>query len=294
MTNRQRRPAYQDSNLYQPNGSSMGEGQQHQAAQSAVDRTRSAIMGAPDESYGGGGYGEAMPTGGQNTTMPVGPPVRETDQSNAPSPSGAGPQSPLPQNFGNGVDARNALGGYNSVGSLTGFNTAGYGGDLKAANSMKNTFGRIASRYGNDAAGIQSLLADPDFQRYFPGATYDGIDKINFNGMLSDFESGTPVYDVDIAQAFDKGTGGFQNWAWQDQVNTGGPMAGGGPVHGYLPSNSLYGSVQDSILAPQQENQDPNAVLAQLLQLLGQDPNNLGSPSGIDWNSGPGNDSPLI
>jgi hypothetical protein len=46
---------------------------------------------------------------------------------------------------GNGVEARNALGGYaRDMGAA--FRQDGYGGDMKAANSMKNTFGRIASR----------------------------------------------------------------------------------------------------------------------------------------------------
>jgi hypothetical protein len=144
---------------------------------------------------------------------------------------------------GNGVDARNALGGYAGVGNMLGFRQDGYGGDTKAANSVKNTFGRIASRYNNDATGIQSLLQDADFQRYFPNAKYDGKDRINFGGILSDFESGTPVGDVDISQGWENGAG--QGWQWLDQNFAGdaGGGAGGGAQGNVAPNSDLMSAI---------------------------------------------------
>jgi hypothetical protein len=130
-------------------------------------------------------------------------------------------------------ETRDALGGYAPVGTMLGFNTGDYDGDTKARNSMKNTFGRVASRYGADAAGLQALMQDPDFQRYFPNAQL-GEDNgrggmINFGGSLSDFESGTPVGLVDVLNAYDGNTS--QGWQWLDQANDGGS---GAPAQGGL------------------------------------------------------------
>ncbi len=183
--------------------------------------------------------------GGGNSTMPVGGNPAAAGGALTPAPQTSGLSTSMVGDtqkqdltpVGNGVEARNALGGYAGVGPMSGFRQDGYGGDMKAANSMKNTFGRIASRYGNDAAGFQSLMGDADFQRYFPNATYDGKDRINFGGQLSDFESGTPVYDVDVAQGWENGAG--QNWQWLDQVNTGGGSQGGMDANMAPPSDLM-------------------------------------------------------
>ena len=133
----------------------------------------------------------------------------------------------------NGMDWRKALGGYNSNGTMLGFNTAlDYGND-KAANSVKNTFGRIASRYKNAPSMIDAVMADPDFQRAFPNAKKvpgGAGDKIDFGGVLSDFESGVPVGVVDVLGASDPTNDTAAGWTWQDLANDGGggPAGGGG------------------------------------------------------------------
>jgi hypothetical protein len=157
---------------------------------------------------------------------------------NQTQPAGVAPLTPeAPQAagpVGNGVDARKALGGYAGVGTMRGFNTAMDYGDDKAANSVKNTFGRIASRYANKPSSIDSIMADPDFQRYFSGAkkVQGGAgDKIDFGGVLSDFESGVPVGVVDVLGAADPNADTSVGWTWQDEANDGGgamPGAGGG------------------------------------------------------------------
>jgi hypothetical protein len=178
--------------------------------------------------------------GGNNTTMtPLGgvSPAQAVNEPAAPTPP-AGP-------VGNGVEARNALGGYAGVGTMGGFNQSGYGGDMKAANSMKNTFGRIASRYGNNAEGLQSVMNDADFKRYFPNAKL-GADNgrggmIDFGGTLSDFESGTPVGLVDVLKAYD-GTNA-EEWQWGDQNFVGDQQGGGTVMDGAGQSSDLMSAL---------------------------------------------------
>jgi hypothetical protein len=143
-----------------------------------------------------------------NQTQPVGTPVPEA------------PAAPV-----NTRDTRNALGGYAGVGQMNGFNTAGYGDDTKAANSVKNTFGRIASRYQHAPGSLDQIFADADFQRYFPNArrVQGGAgDQIDFGGILSDFESGVPVGIVDVLQGSDPSNNSSQGWQWMDLASAAG------------------------------------------------------------------------
>ena len=122
------------------------------------------------------------------------------------------------------------------VGNLSGFNTSGAGYDDKAANSVKNTFGRLAQRYPATPEGLKQLMNDPDFKRAFPNATLvpgGAGDKIDFGGVLSDFESGTPVGVIDVGQAFDPSNNTGQAWWWGSEPDGGGGGAGlGGGVGG--------------------------------------------------------------
>lgn len=176
----------------------------------------------------------------QSGTMPV----------DAPAPFEAAPAG--------GQSARDALGGYAGNGALTGFNTSDYGGDVKGRNSMKNTFGRIASRYKNAPSSIDSIMADPDFQRHFAGAKKvegGAGDKIDFGGMLSDFESGVPVGVVDVLKAADPNSDSADAWAWMDEANDGGGgMAGGG----------AGGLDIDSLLAASQQGGGEGDAMAQI------------------------------
>ena len=56
---------------------------------------------------------------------------------------------------------------------------------------------------------IDAMVKSAEFQDRFPGATFDGKDKINFNGIESD---GVPVYEVDVLMRADQAgdtSGGF-------------------------------------------------------------------------------------
>lgn len=51
---------------------------------------------------------------------------------------------------------------------------------------------------------VASVVSGADFQKRFPGATFDGKDGLNFNGALSDGDSGTPVGVIDVLLAADR------------------------------------------------------------------------------------------
>jgi len=121
-----------------------------------------------------------------------------------------------------------------TVGTMEGFNTGDYGGDVKARTSVKNTFGRIASRYAASPNSMAAMMADPDFKAAFPNARLvpgGAGDKIDFGGVLSDFEGGTPVGIVDVGTSFDPRTNTGRGWAWQPDGGVAGPgVAGPGAV----------------------------------------------------------------
>ena len=113
------------------------------------------------------------------------------------------------------------------IGTMRGFNTGDYGGDTKARTSVKNVFGRIAARYANSPNSIDAMMNDPDFRAAFPNAKKvagGAGDKIDFGGVKSDFETGTPVGVVDVLEASDPRTGASTGWQWMpDDVGQGGP-----------------------------------------------------------------------
>lgn len=108
---------------------------------------------------------------------------------------------------------------WGSTGRMLGFQVGSdYGGDVKARNSVKNTFGRLASRYPNTPEGLKQLVNDPDFQKYFPNASLvpgGAGDKIDFGNVMSDFETGSPVGVVDVLVNADPTKNSADGWAWQ-------------------------------------------------------------------------------
>jgi hypothetical protein len=170
----------------------------------------------------------------------LGAPVSQTQPVGPPQPVEAA--APAPQ--GNGVEARQALGGYAGKGNMLGFNTGGYGGDLKAGNSVKNTFGRIASRYDAKPSSMKLIAQDADFQRYFPGARFDDKDRLHLDpSMLSDFESGVGgmggADGIDVLGSADVGSDSAAGWTWQDGAHDGGGGAMGGGMGGQMDPMAL-------------------------------------------------------
>ena len=169
---------------------------------------------------------------------------------------------------------------WGNTGTMRGFEVGSdYGGDTKARNSVKNTFGRIASRYANTAAGREALLRDEDFRRYFPNAQLGPESgrggTIDFGGVLSDFESGVPVGIVDVLEQLDD-QGNSTGWQWLDQANSGAASTGGGggqmPGGGTsaidaLGNNDALAQILAQIQALQNGEQNPmeRDILMQLL-----------------------------
>lgn len=167
--------------------------------------------------------------------------------------------------------------------NMPGFNTSGEGYDDKAANSAKNTFGRIASRYEAKPSSLKLIEADPDFQRAFPGAYFDEKDRLHIPaGTLSDFESGVDIggpEGIDVLAGADVGSDSAVGWSWQDLMNDagGGDAAGGGGggmfgggIPGNLDELAEGGNLDDIMAMINQlaEGQNPyeSEALAQLLQ----------------------------
>ena len=204
------------------------------------------------------------PRPGADSTMPV------------PDPNVA----PAPAPRGTGRDQRDQL-QWGNTGTMRGFEVGSdYGGDTKARNSVKNTFGRIASRYANTSQGLQQLLQDEEFRQYFPNARLiehasGDSDKIDFGGVLSDFESGSPVGVIDVLEALEGGNS--TGWQWNDGgVGAGvGPTGGGGPMPtggsgaiDALGNNDALAQIIAEINALSQGEESPEYRHA-LMQLLG-------------------------
>lgn len=176
-------------------------------------------------------------------------------------------------------DTRDAL-KYGNVGRMEGFNTGDYGGDLKARNSVKNTFGRIASRYANAPNSVEAMMADPDFKSAFPNAKRvagGAGDKIDFGGVLSDFETGSPVGVVDVLTASDPRNNTANGWAWMPDgeggmVQTQGtstPQANA-PTGGQRIDNGSIGrpAPADAPAQTPPQNADPMAAVMAEIQAL--------------------------
>jgi len=128
-----------------------------------------------------------------------------------------------------------------NVGVMSGFEQGDYGGDVKARTSVKNMFGRIAQRYANRPGSIDAILADPDFKRLFPNAKKvpgGAGDKIDFGGVLSDFETGTPVGIVDVLTQSDPRTNTAGAWWWNPEGAATGGGTAGAPTAGAPTANA--------------------------------------------------------
>jgi hypothetical protein len=71
--------------------------------------------------------------------------------------------------------------------------------------SVKYDAGR---RIGNltRPSEVGALVSGQDFQKRFPGATFNGKDWIEFQGALSDGDSGVPVHGIDVLKNANKET----------------------------------------------------------------------------------------
>ncbi len=245
-----------------------------------------APTGPPPQTWAGA-TGLSTNASPVNTTMPVG--GRQPVGGDMPLPRNTGVTggmdvgAPAPAGGGSLADAARAsaaagytdiegagnLAGGNFVGNLEGFNTGGWGSQERGTNTMKNSFGKIASRYDPTQAGAaKAMMADPDFRALWPDATlidHPNQDQIDFDGP-----GGEPPVDV-ITSA--TAGGGGRGWAWQPQ----GGVADGGAAGGGMPGGPNLMSIlggddpMDDILkriADLNSGQTPDAERQALMQML--------------------------
>jgi hypothetical protein len=112
-------------------------------------------------------------------------------------------------------------------GAAAGFNSGDYGGDVKARTSMKNTWAKSVQDWDQTPESftpeeLSQFMESEQRKRFFPNAQLvqgGAGDKVNFGGMLSDFEGGVPVGEVDVIGGAAPGQGAL---SWQDIANDGG------------------------------------------------------------------------
>jgi len=115
----------------------------------------------------------------------------------------------------------------------------------------KYAVGRILSQFPTSIAGLTSAFAQ--IKQAYPGATYDGKDKITIPGV------GTIDVLVGASQG---GTG----WAWQDSAAAQGQGAGSvGPAGLTLPSHLAMDNTFQPVGGVAPNQQDIQAVIAQIL-----------------------------
>lgn len=94
-----------------------------------------------------------------------------------------------------------------TVGRMEGFNTGAWGSGERGSNSLKNTFGQMASNFNSDE-GVSGVMAHPMFQAAFPNAQPVPGGKND----LIDFDGPGPEPPVDVI----RGAGAEGSaWAWQ-------------------------------------------------------------------------------
>lgn len=152
-------------------------------------------------------------------------------------------------------------------GRLRGFDANNY--NDPNMNSVKYTFGRIASKYAPTPDQLDALMADADFKAKFPNATKVGKDSIDFGGVLSEFSKGTPVGLVDVGQAFDDKANTGDGWWWGVQDPSTGDYnnpASGSVSKTNAPTIQVSSGLQPIDVLGENGDQSLAALISQMLQ----------------------------
>lgn len=209
------------------------QGQQDSARESAYSQLRAAykriLKRDPDDSeLEGHLQGRYDPASVQRAIQAVqtSPEAASTAATTPPAGGAGASTTPGAATGGLSREQRDTL-KWGDVGKMEGFQVGSdYGGDTKARNSVKNTFGRIASKYPATPEGLRQAVEDPEFKAAFPNAKlvdHPTGDKIDFGGVLSDFESGSPVGVVDVGRSFSGASQKEQTaWVWQPEGTSAG------------------------------------------------------------------------
>lgn len=167
------------------------------------------------------------------------------------------------------ANAKQAAGNnFSDIEGAGGLKTGNYGvegfGDLasteRGSNTMKKSFGKIASRYDPQQAGAASkVLQDPDFQSLWPEAEI----VQHPNADLIDFDGPGPLAPVDVLRAATEGGAG-EGWQWgvQDDGGGGGDVDPMGLVNQLGLGGALPGNI-DQLL--QGDESGIQAIIQQLM-----------------------------
>lgn len=138
--------------------------------------------------------------------------------------------------------------------------------------SVKYDAGRMLAGKSRPSE-IAGIVGSPEFQQRFKGATFDGKDRVNFNGALSDGASGVPVYDIDVLMAADRDKDSSNGFWWGHDVpgmNQGPGAVVGAPrggVSNTLPMAGQQSDLMSQVMAALQAQQDdPQALLQQAMR----------------------------
>ena len=188
-----------------------------------------AALGDASTGTGAFGGGAKLPTPTGNTGVTggaMGGPVEKTQEPGAAALGGSRADAVKAAKAAGYTDIEGA-GGLKTgdyMGALEGFNTGAWGSGERGSNTLKNSFGKIASRYDPTQPGAaKNLMNDPDFRDMFPDAIlidHPNQDQIDFDGP-----GGDPP--VDVIRAATAGGGG-QGWQWGTQDGSGATGGGGG------------------------------------------------------------------
>lgn len=120
---------------------------------------------------------------------------------------------------------------------------------------------------------IGGIVSGADFQKRFPGATFDGKDRVNFNGAMSDGTTGVPVYDIDVLMGADRDSDSSKGFWWGHDVAgmNQGPATGGAmrpPTSNTMPIPGQQSDLMAQILDALQQDQqvDPQVLLQQAMR----------------------------
>lgn len=137
--------------------------------------------------------------------------------------------------------------------------------------SVKYDAGRMLAGH-NKPSEIGAIVQGGDFQKRFPGATFNGKDWIDFRGALSDGDRGTPVNGIDVLMAADP-EADTSNGVWWGAPDDSGPQAPAPTSHkmGVNPAadNSALGRIMAELQAAQSGKDSPAEREAMLALLQG-------------------------
>jgi hypothetical protein len=207
---------------------------------------------------------ESMPGGGMARTADFrdrdGDGTDDRDQPAAGGPKMDGPAPSGPRSYDYIPGAESVKSG--SVGKMSGFNTAGWGGGQEGYDefSYKNTFGKLASNYESTPDSVRALVNTPEFKAQFPNARlvdHPTDPKIQFEPN-----------DAPVDVLASSGQGGWQ-WLPEDGGGGAGVMAGMGGGGGV---DDLMNADLSGIMAQAQALTDGSEIDPTLLQqILGQE-----------------------